>query len=175
MTRILSRCTLAVLAVAAGCSNPYTRQPPPVTPTAGPAGSAAPTATPANPGPAPTAGTPVPANTTPPGDTGAARSAQDVVDLAGEWIWTTDMGGALASGMITLRRSGATYSGQMQPEGSRPANVRSVAISGDKVTIRVDAPAGEAVLEGNLSSNHRALIGMMSYSNAVGRFTASKN
>jgi hypothetical protein len=137
--------------------------------------SAAPAAPAPTPEPVSPAATPaVPASTPAIAPGAPAPAAAAAVDLAGEWTWGVDLGGQAVSGVMTLTRTGSVYGGQVTPDGEQPATVRTVTITGDRVTIIVDAPEGEAVVEATLAADHRSLAGTLNYQGMAGSFTARK-
>lgn len=161
--RYVSRFGLAALVAAtAACSrNPSAAAPAPAAPAAPPPGAASAT-------PAPAATPAVPATPAP------APAPAGAVDLAGEWTWSLDIGGQAIAGTMTLTRSGASYGGTVVPEGMQPGNVRSVVITGERVTITVEAPEGEAIVEATLSADRRSLSGTLSYNGMAGPFSGRR-
>src|SRR3990172_492891 len=120
MTIAVRLSALALLALTAACSrNPASPAPAPATaPAPAPAPAAAPT--PVAPPTAPAA--PAPA-------TGAAA------DVSGDWTWSTDIGGQVIGGSMSLTKSGTTYSGEVVPDGMAAATGRTLTIAGDRITI----------------------------------------
>jgi hypothetical protein len=163
MMKLASRFGLAAMLVAsAACSrNPSTAAPAPAIPAAPPPG--APSAT-----PAPAATPAVPATPAP------APAPAGAIDLAGEWTWSLDIGGQAVSGTMTLTRSGASYGGSVVPEGMQPGNVRSVVISGERATITIEAPEGEAIVEATVSADRRTLSGTLTYNGMAGQFNGRR-
>lgn len=151
----------ALLLASAACSrgpSPSPAAPAPAAPTPGaPAAAPTPAATPS-----------VPANTPP------APPATGTADLSGEWGWSVDIGGQAVSGTMTLTRSGTTYGGSVVPDGMTPATVRTVTIVGDRVTIMIDTPDGEATVEATLSADRRALSGTLAFNGMTGQFNGRR-
>ncbi|OGT99013.1 MAG: hypothetical protein A2085_08540 [Gemmatimonadetes bacterium GWC2_71_10] len=160
MTIAVRLSALALLALTAACSrNPASPAPAPATAPA-PAPAPAPAATPVAPPTTPAA--PAPA-------TGAAA------DVSGDWTWSTDIGGQVIGGSMSLTKSGTTYSGEVVPDGMAAATVRTLTIAGDRITIVVDTPDGaEAIVEATLTPDRRAFSGTLAFQGQTSSFSARR-
>jgi len=85
------------------------------------------------------------------------------MDVTGTWDFQVDAGGQTIAGEMNVTRSGGAYGGTISPQGMTPATIRTVTISGQRVTILIDTPDGEATLEGTLSTDGRTLTGAVLY------------
>lgn len=156
-----------LLVAAAACSgNPSTNAPAPAPAPGTPSAQPAPAATPSVPASTPAA----PAAAAP----AAPAAAVTAADLTGDWGWSLDLGGQTISGTMTITRSGASWGGTVVPDGMQPATVRTVTITGERITIAVDAPEGEAIVEGTLTADRRTLSGTLTYNGMAGSFTGRK-
>lgn len=152
---------LALLIAITACSGNPPAQP-------APQPAAAPVAPPATPS-TPAAAQPAPAPSTAPAPAAAPA------DLTGEWTWTLELGSQVIAGVMTVARSGNSYSGQVVPDGMSAGAIRSVTVNGDRVVIVADAPDGqEATMETTLTADRRAMSGILNYNGQVGSFTARR-
>jgi hypothetical protein len=120
-----------------------------------------------DPAPRPAAGAPAPTPT-------PATPAPAAPDLSGSWDFSVDAGGQVIPGEITLERSGAGYTGTVTPQGMSPATVRTLTLTGRRVTMLIDTPDGEATFEGTLGEDGRSLTGNVSFQGQTLPFTARK-
>ena len=160
MTIAVRLSALALLALTAACSrNPASPAPAPAT---APAPAPAPAA----------AATPVAPPTTPAAPAPATGAAADV---SGDWTWSTDIGGQVIGGSMSLTKSGTTYSGEVVPDGMAAATVRTLTIAGDRITIVVDTPDGaEAIVEATLTPDRRAFSGTLAFQGQTSSFSARR-
>jgi hypothetical protein len=158
---------LTFVALTAACS----RNPAGTAPAPAPATAPAPAATPVAPPTTPAVPAATPAAPAP--DPAPATGA--VADVSGEWTWTTDIGGQVIAGSMSLTRSGTSYSGQVVPDGMSAATVRTITINGDRITVVVDTPDGtEAVVEATLTADRRAFSGTLTYQGQTSSFSARR-
>lgn len=125
---------------------------------------AAPTPMPA---PAPAAPAPAPAAMPDPAPAGG-------VDVVGTWDFTVDAGGQTIPGEMVIGRSGSAYTGTVTPQGMSAATIRSVTISGNRVTLLVDTPDGEATFDGTMAADNRTLSGTVAFQGQALGFNARK-
>lgn len=118
--------------------------------------------------------TPTPAAATTSATAPVQPAPSPAPDLAGDWSWTTDLGGQTMLGALQLVRSGTTYSGSATPEGATPATLTSLEINGRRVRMVFLTPDGtEAILELTLETNAR-MTGTVSYGGQSGSFTVTR-
>lgn len=145
---------VAVAALLAACSS----NPQPAAPAPMPAPAAAPM--PAAPAPAPAAMAP------------AAPAGG--VDVVGTWDFTVDAGGQTIPGEMVITRSGSAYGGTVTPQGMSAATIRTVTISGTRVTVLIDTPDGEATFDGTMTADNRTLSGTVAFQGQALGFNARK-
>jgi len=144
--------TISAAAALAACSS----NPPAAAPSPMPAPAAAPA--PAAPAPAPAA-MPAPAGG---------------VDVVGTWDFSVDAGGQTIPGEMVIRRSGATLTGTVTPQGMNEATIRTVTINGMRVVVLIDTPDGEATFDGTMAADNRTLTGTVLYQGQSMGFNARK-
>lgn len=92
----------------------------------------------------------------------------------GTWDFTVDAGGQTIPGEMVIGRSGAAYTGTVTPQGMSAATVRTVTINGQRVTILIDTPDGEATFDGTITADNRTMTGTVAFQGQSLGFNARK-
>jgi len=154
---------LSALALLGACArNPRPAAPAPeAAATPAPAAAPSPAAAPATPSPAAAPGAP-------------AAGAPASLDLSGDWDFVVDLPGQRLTGVIQLRRSGTSYTGNATPsnaEGS--ATLTSLTMDGSRVVMIFDTPDGPAQAQAVLA-DAKTMNGTVTYLGSSGPFTARR-
>ena len=91
---------------------------------------------------------------------------QDAAALTGLWRFdvTSPLGTTL--GAMTIRSKDRRYSGKViTDQGDEAHDIRSVELSGDKMTIMVTSPHGDIIFRGDLANAGQRFNGTISYYN----------
>jgi hypothetical protein len=157
--------------LAAACSgNPSPSASAPQPAVAPPAPAPAPAARPAAaPMPAPT-----PAAAPAPPAAPQPAAAPSAIDLSGSWSATVDVQGQSIPLDIALTRGPNGYTGSAAPEGQPGASLTTLRLDGNHVVMSFSAPEGEAILDGQLSTDRQAITGNISYNGQSIPFVARK-
>jgi len=94
--------------------------------------------------------------------------------MSGSWVVSLDIQGQTMVVDVTLARGPNGYTGEAAPQGQPGAPLSSLALVGDRLTLTFGAPDGDAVFDGTLSPDRRAVAGTLTYQGQSLPFTMTK-
>ena len=123
-----------------------------------------------NPGPA----APQPAPAAPPAAPAPAAAPAGALDLSGAWTASVDAGGQTIPVDVTLTKNANGYSGEAAPQGQPGAQLTTLTVQGDQLSMTFAAPDGDAVFAGTMSADRKTVQGTITYNGQILPFTMTK-